>query len=118
MLPQLGLFKKVPCPFLPDCPRTTCIFSHDPKLIKRSQPTSSVTTTATITKDSQSTLNKRQRPNDNSSLTTQDFINNIVKKQKTSNASLPELSHNTKNNNENDKKLNRIAHKPKVKKKI
>ncbi|CAO3621327.1 unnamed protein product [Cunninghamella blakesleeana] len=111
MLPQLGLLKKVPCPFLPDCPRTTCIFSHDPKLIKRlPQPTSAAATTTTTTTSKQEILNKRQRSN-NDSLTTQDRINNIIKKQKTS---LPELSHNNNNNNtKSDKTLNRIAHKPK-----
>ncbi|KAI9302614.1 hypothetical protein BJ944DRAFT_184766 [Cunninghamella echinulata] len=102
MLPQLGLFKKVPCPLLPDCSRPTCIFSHDPKL-KRPFPSA----TAATPEENQSY--KRQRPNNitsqstSSTKTTHDLINSIVKKNtQTQNNSNPD----------HDKKLNRTAHKP------
>ncbi|KAI9314489.1 hypothetical protein BX666DRAFT_460774 [Dichotomocladium elegans] len=29
MLPSAGLFKKLPCPEYPKCPRLTCVFSHE-----------------------------------------------------------------------------------------
>ncbi|CAO3614564.1 unnamed protein product [Cunninghamella echinulata] len=103
MLPQLGLFKKVPCPLLPDCSRPTCIFSHDPKL---KRPLPSVTTTTTP-EENQSY--KRQRPNNitsqstTSAKTTHDLINSIVKKN-------PQIQNNS--NPDHVKKLNCTAHKP------
>lgn len=29
MLPSTGLFQKLTCPYYPNCPRITCIYSHD-----------------------------------------------------------------------------------------
>lgn len=29
MLPSTGLFRKLTCPYYPNCPRITCIYSHD-----------------------------------------------------------------------------------------
>lgn len=36
MFPTLGLFATLPCPDRPNCGRTNCVFSHDPRVVQRS----------------------------------------------------------------------------------
>lgn len=72
MLPHLGLFKKVACPFLPECTRSTCVFSHDIQLPQKRLPKS----TTTKSDQDQTTTAKRQRSL--SSTTTPHVVDNIT----------------------------------------